>query len=221
MTEAIAQDPHRGQPVLTAGAPLEQAQAAVILVHGRGATAPDILGLAPLLAVPDVALLAPQAASNTWYPYSFLMPLAQNEPWLTSALAALASLVARVEQAGMPAEQIVIGGFSQGACLAAEFIARHARRYGGLLAFSGGLIGPPGTPREYAGSLGGTPVFLGCSDVDPHIPLARVHETAGVLAALGGDVVTRIYPGMDHTIVEDEIEHARTLVAALLTQSKK
>lgn len=207
--------PHENQPVLRAGQPLSEARAAVILVHGRGATAENILELADYLPHPSLAYLAPQAAGNTWYPYSFLMPMEQNEPYLSSALARLAALLAEVERAGIPAERVVLAGFSQGACLASEFVARQARRYGGLLAFSGGLIGPPGTPRTYAGALDGTPVFLGCSDVDPHIPLARVNETAEVLTRLGAVVDKRIYPRLGHTINQDEIEAAAALVAAV------
>lgn len=208
--------PHQGQPVYSAGQPLSQAQAAMILVHGRGATAPSILELASLLPQPAFAYLAPQAAGNTWYPYSFLTPLAQNEPYLSSALQTLDDLVQQITAAGIAPDRIVIGGFSQGACLAAEFVARHAQRYGGLLVFSGGLIGPPGTPRTYSGSLAGTPVFVGCSDVDFHIPVERVHETAEVLARLGANVDKQIYAGMGHTIVPDEIERASKLVAGVL-----
>lgn len=205
--------PHQGQQVLTNGPALNEARAAMILVHGRGASAYDILDLGTYLSAPAMAQLAPQAANNTWYPFSFLNPLEQNEPHLSSALQVVASLVEQVEAAGIPAERIIIGGFSQGACLASEFVARHARRYGGLLAFSGGLIGPPGTPRDYEGSLEGTPVFLGCSDVDFHIPLERVEETAEVLSGLGATVNKRIYPGMGHTINDDEIARAREIVA--------
>src|SRR6202049_336988 len=162
--------PHQGLRVLTAGESLASARAAMILVHGRGATATDILMLAEELAQPGFAYLAPEAANNTWYPNSFLAPLASNEPGLSSGLAVIASLFDSANKAGIPAERTVIVGFSQGACLSLEFVARHARRYGGVIALSGGLIGPDGTPRDYPGSLAGTPVFLGCSDVDPHIP---------------------------------------------------
>jgi predicted esterase len=210
------QGPHQGQPVLLAGKPLNEAKAAMILVHGRGATAESILTLAGELKQPDFAYLAPQAAGNTWYPYSFLSPIENNEPGLSSALAALASLVARIEAGGIPAEKIIVGGFSQGACLATEFTARNARRYGGVVGLSGGVIGPPGTPRNYPGSLEGTPVFLGCSDIDPHIPLERVHETTAVLKALGGQVTERIYPNMGHTVNLDEIKHVRAMMEALL-----
>ena len=204
--------PHQGQDILTAGPALDEARTAMILIHGRGASAHDILELGTYLMAPGMAQLAPQAANSTWYPYSFLNPLEQNEPYLSSALELVAELVGQVEAAGIPAERILIGGFSQGACLASEFVARHARRYGGLLAFSGGLIGPPGTPRAYEGSLDGTPVFLGCSDVDFHIPLQRVEETAEVLSRLGGAVNKQIYRGMGHTIIDDEIEQARKIV---------
>lgn len=203
---------HQGQALARAGQRLDQAEAALVLLHGRGATAASILLLAEEIYHPAYVYVAPQAANNTWYPNTFLAPIQQNEPWLSSALARVGEVVAMVEAAGVPAERIVLGGFSQGACLASEFVARAARRYGGLLAFSGGLIGPPGTPRAYAGSLDGTPIFLGCSDVDPHIPKARVEETAAVLEGLGAQVTMRFYPGMGHTINADEINHARRLL---------
>jgi len=204
--------PHQGQELLTAGKPLDEAQAAMILIHGRGASAYDILELGYYLAPPEMTQLAPQAANSTWYPYSFLSPLAQNEPGLSSALQVVGDLVVQIEEAGIPAQKIIIGGFSQGACLASEFAARNTRRYGGLLIFSGGLIGPPGTPRTYDGSLAGTPIFVGCSDVDFHIPLQRVEETGAVLAELGGMVTKKIYPNMGHTIIQDEIDQARSIV---------
>lgn len=208
--------PHQGQQVYTAGKPLSAASAAMILIHGRGASAPDILQLAGELRHPDFAYLAPQAANNTWYPYGFMEPMERNQPGLNSGLQVIADLIAQVEAADIPAERIVIAGFSQGACLSSEFVARNARRYGGLLAFSGGVVGPPGTPRDYDGSLDGTPVFLGCSDVDFHIPLARVEETAVTFTNLGADVNKQIYPGMGHTIIQDEIVHARKIVDGVL-----
>ena len=213
---ATVLDPHAGQPVLTAGKPLAAASGALILIHGRGATAESILDLADYLPHPDLAYLAPQAADYTWYPYSFLSPLERNEPYLSSALARVAAVVAQVEAAGIPPARIVLGGFSQGACLASEYVARHAQRYGGLLVFSGGLIGPEGAPRDYDGTLAGTPVFVGCSDVDPHIPIERVRETADVLTRLGARVDSRVYPRMGHTINQDEIDAAAALVAASL-----
>ncbi len=215
MSGDTAPSPHENQPILAAGRPLAEARAVLIFVHGRGATAESILSLADYLPHPAMAYLAPQAAGNTWYPYSFLAPMEQNEPYLSSALARLGALLAEVERAGISPERVVLAGFSQGACLASEFVARHAQRYGGLMAFSGGLIGPPGTPREYPGTLDGTPVFLGCSDVDPHIPLARVNETADVLARLGAVVDKRIYPRLGHTINQDEIDAAAALVAGV------
>lgn len=208
--------PHQGLPVLMAGEPLASAQAAMILVHGRGATAADILMLAEELARPGFAYLAPEAAGNTWYPNSFLAPIASNEPGLSSGLALIASLLERVSEADIPPERVVIAGFSQGACLSLEFVARHAQRYGGVLGLSGGLIGPDGTPRNYPGTLAGTPVFLGCSDIDPHIPKERVLHSAEVLQALGGQVTAKLYPRMGHTINRDEIVMARSIVAGVL-----
>ena len=210
------QGPHQGQPVLMTGKSLEDAKAALILVHGRGASAQNILGLSVDLPHPDFAYLAPEAQGNTWYPFSFLAPIPQNEPGISSGLQAIADVVTHVEAAGIPAERIVLGGFSQGACLASEFVARNARRYGGLLVFSGGLIGPSGTPRDYDGSLDGTPVFLGCSDVDFHIPKERVDETAVTLKQLGASVTKNIYPNMGHTIIQDEIDHAMKIIESVV-----
>ena len=213
MTES---DPHGGQPVRTAGAPLDTARAAMVMVHGRGATAESILTLAPALSADDVAFLAPQAAGGAWYPYGFMSPMDRNEPGISSGMRAIARVLAQVEAAGIPPERTLLLGFSQGACLATEYAARHARRYGGVAALSGGLIGPDGTPRDYAGSLDGTPVFLGCSDVDGHIPAARVRESAEVLARIGGDVDMRLYPGMGHLVNDDEIEAVRAMIGGVL-----
>ena len=216
--------PHRGQPILTAGVAPEQARAAMVLVHGRGASASDILQIARAVGHEGGAYLAPQATGHTWYPQSFLQPLAANEPSLSSALAAVGATLAVAAAAGIPPERTILLGFSQGACLASEFAARHARRYGGLVVLSGGLIGsgqredaaPPDDKLfDYAGSLDGTPVFLGCSDVDPHIPLRRVQQSTEALRALGGEVTERIYPGMGHTVNEDELAFVRTLVASV------
>jgi predicted esterase len=210
------QNPHQGQPVLTTGTPLNRAKAALIMVHGRGASAESILTLANEFAVDGFVYLAPQAYMNTWYPYSFLAPIESNEPSLSSALQTIGDTLQAVEDAGIPLEKTVILGFSQGACLGSEYTARNARRYGGVIALSGGLIGPDGTPRDYAGSLENTPVFMGCSDVDFHIPLARVHESATIMKSLGGDVTERIYPGMGHTVNEDEVKFVSELLTALL-----
>ena len=205
-------DPHAGQPVLTAGPSPNDARLTLVLVHGRGGTAAGMLDLTSLLEVEDVAFVAPAAAGQTWYPLSFLAPTPQNEPYLSSALRVLEGVVASIESTGVSADRIGWVGFSQGACLTLEFVARHARRYALVAGLSGGVIGPPGTPRNYAGSLDGTPVFLGCSDVDAHIPLERVHETTQVYRALGANVDERIYPGMGHLVSEDEIAAVRKLL---------
>lgn len=176
------------------------------MLHGRGATAESILTLAAEFRVPGIAYIAPQAAGNAWYPLSFLAPLGRNEPFLSSALATVSRTVSAVEGAGIPSERIFLLGFSQGACLASEWVARNARRFGGLFALSGGLIGDHEAPRDYAGSLEGTPVFLGCSDVDAHIPASRVEETGQILSGLGAVVDLRLYRGMGHTVNADEIE---------------
>ena len=194
------------------GASIASARRAAIFIHGRGASAEDILGIAPELGADDVAYLAPQAAGNTWYPYSFLSPIPQNEPGLTSALGVIAGLVENLANEGHTSDRIIILGFSQGACLGLEFAARNARRYAAVIALSGGLIGPPGTPRNDAGSMLQTPVFLGCSDVDPHIPLERVHDSAEVFRRMDARVDERIYPRMGHTINADELAAVRELV---------
>ncbi|WP_128476026.1 alpha/beta hydrolase [Halorussus pelagicus] len=210
-------DPHAGQPVAAAGAvsdgaPADDADAAVIFIHGRGATAEGMLEMAGEFDAEGVAYLAPQARGRTWYPNSFLEAIADNEPSLSSALAFLGDVRERVADAGIAPERTCFVGFSQGACLASEFVARNAERYGGLAALSGGLIGPEGTPRDYDGDLDGTPVFLGCSDRDPHIPVERVHETRDVLDGLGGDVEERIYEGMGHGINREEVAYVRNMV---------
>ena len=211
--------PHSGQLIRTAGEPLERAQAAMLMVHGRGATAEDILSLADQFAQPGFSYLAPQAVGNTWYPNRFLESLESNQPWLTSALLLLGDVLGQIIHAGIPAEHIMLLGFSQGACLALEFAARNARRYGGLVGYSGALIGPDDTPRDYQGSLAGTPVFLGCSDVDPHVPKGRVDESADVLRQLGGVVTERLYPNMEHTVNQDEIDFVREMMRALTAGS--
>ncbi|MCC6928936.1 MAG: dienelactone hydrolase family protein [Gemmatimonadaceae bacterium] len=207
--------PHQGGYILTGGAPLDTARGALILTHGRGATAESIMSLAPQLGATDLAWFAPQASGNTWYPYSFLAPIADNEPGISSGVQALRDIVAYIEKAGIPAERIALAGFSQGACLTLEFVGRHARRYGAVAAFSGGLIGPEGTPRDYDGSLDGTPVLIGCSDADSHVPLARVHESTEVLTRLGAVVDERIYKGMGHLVNDNEIEVTTAMLQAM------
>ena len=207
--------PHEGQPALQAGKPLGQAPVAVVMVHGRNAGPENILDLVPALARPEVTYLAPAAANRTWYPYSFLADIASNEPWLSSGLAVLGTLVSRVEAAGVPRDRIVLLGFSQGACLATEFAIRNASRFGGVVVFSGGAIGPPGTRWDDSGRFDGTPMFFGCSDVDSHVPAARVIESAELCARMGADVTRRLYPGMGHTINDDEIAWAQNLLDAL------
>ena len=201
--------------LLAAGAPLARARAAAVLVHGRGASAEDILSLGAEFDQDDIAYLAPQAENHAWYPYSFLAPLAQNEPHLSRALATLGATLERLAKEGFAPERIALIGFSQGGCLALEYAARNAKRYGAIAGLSAGLIGPPGTPRDYAGAFAGTPAFLGCSDVDSHVPLARVHETRDVLARMGANVTERIYPGMGHTINADEIAEVGKLLAGI------
>lgn len=184
------------------------------MLHGRGGTAEDILTLVPMLGTDDVAYLAPQAAGGSWYPFGFMSPIERNEPGITSAMNTVGRLIAQIELGGVHPAQTYLLGFSQGACLATEYVARHARRFGGVAGLSGGLIGPEGTSRDYAGSLDATSVFLGCSDVDGHIPAERVRETADVLRRLGGDVTMRLYPGMGHTINEDELAAVRTMLGS-------
>ena len=205
-------DPHRGQGIVRRGEPLETAVSAMIMVHKRGGPVESILHYIPYFDAPKMAFVAPQAANGTWYPYSFLAPIPQNEPGITSGIGALHNLVKEINEAGIPTEKIMLLGFSQGACLAAEFVARHAQRFGGLAVLSGGLIGPLGTPRNYAGNLDGTPVFLGCSDVDFHIPKERVDESAAVFTQMGAVVDKRIYPGMAHTIIADEITAVQQII---------
>lgn len=206
-------DPHAGQLILRRGPSPSVARIAVILVHGRGGSAAELLDLGADLGMSDVAWIAPQAAGQTWYPYSFLSPIERNEPGITSGLNVLSRLLQELGQSGMPAERVGILGFSQGACLSLEFAARHARRYAAIVGLSGGLIGPPGTPRDYKGSMDETPVFLGCSDIDAHIPVERVRESAEVFRRLGAQLDERIYPGMGHTVNEDELAAVRALFA--------
>ncbi len=207
-------DPHAERPLVAAGTPLAQSKGAMILLHGRGASAEDILGLGAALVPAGWAMLAPQAAGNTWYPYSFLAPWEENEPYLSSALGQVKMAVDKALSAGVPAERIVVAGFSQGACLSTEFVGRNPRRYGGLLAFTGGLIGPLDAPLTLTGNLAGTPVLLSSGDPDPHVPWARVEQSGALLGEIGGQVSLRRYPGRPHTVSADEVRVARELLAA-------
>jgi len=208
--------PHAGQPVLRYGADMHTARAVMIMVHGRNAGPRNILDLVPVLDRPEFAYLAPAAAGGTWYPVSFMEPREKNEPGISSGLFVIESLVSDLIAHGFPSQRIMLLGFSQGACLTSEFSIRHPRRYGGVIVLSGGLIGAPGTTwDDVTTSLDDTPVFLGCSDIDFHIPAERVRETADVLGRLGGRVDMRLYPGMGHTVNEDELEAVRALLAAV------
>ncbi len=206
--------PHKGARVLEAGDPLGKARAAMILLHGRGASAEDVMTIAAELPQPGFAYLAPQAAGNAWYPNPFTAPLEANEPYLSSALELVGTVLARVEETIL-AQRVIVLGFSQGACLALEFAARHARRYGGVVGLTGGLIGPDGTPREYPGNFDGTPVFIGSSDVDPYIGKDRVLEAGDVFKRMGAQVTVRLYPGMGHTVNQDEIAAVKEIVEAI------
>jgi predicted esterase len=210
-----ASGPHAGQPVLTWGKQLGHAPAAVIMLHGRGAGPENILELAPAIGEVNATYLAPAAANNTWYPYSFMTEIVKNEPFLSSALSVVGALVSEIEAVGITRDRIVVMGFSQGACLATEFAIRNASRFGGFVAFSGGAIGPPGTRWDESGRFDGTPMFFGCSDVDPHIPVARVRESAEVCSRMGANPTTQIYPGMGHVVSDDEIAHAQEMLKAL------
>jgi predicted esterase len=208
-------DPHGEMPVLEAGRQLADASTAIILLHGRGASAEDILELGYELGGMDAALLAPQAAGHTWYPYSFLAPISQNEPWLGSAIKKIESVVKQCESAGLTSDRIVIAGFSQGACLATEFVARHPARYGAVLAFTGGLIGPPETDLHHAGSLAGTPVLMSSGDPDPHVPWQRVEDSARELERMGARVERMRHQGRPHTILRREVEAAKKVLAEM------
>ena len=205
--------PHQQTKVVNAGAASEEAKGAIIMVHGRGANAESILTLAnDFDNIGELHLAAPQASQNTWYPYSFLMPTEKNEPGLSSGLQAIFNIMTDLEEKGIPKEKIIFLGFSQGACLASDFVARHPAKYGGLISFSGGLIGDSVNAQNYSGNLEGMPYFTGCSDIDAHIPEERVHESAAVFEKLGADVNKKIYPGMPHTIIQDEIAEAAKII---------
>ena len=202
-------DQHSDQPIYAAGPPLEEARAAMVLVHGRGASAHSILTLADELGVADVTFLAPQAAGHTWYPLSFLAPWEPNEPGITSGLEAIGRAINRIRDAGLPTERTLLLGFSQGACLTAEFAARHPARYGGVFILTGGLIGETITPQQYTGSLDGCPILLATGDPDPHVPFTRVEETAAVFRTMNARVELVRYPGRPHSVSEDELRRIR------------
>jgi predicted esterase len=208
-------DPHGGQPVESRGKPLGSGRAVMIMIHGRNAGPASILELATALPHPEFTYLAPAAAGGTWYPFSFMVETEKNEPGIGSGLAAIDRLVNEVVGKGIPRSRIVLLGFSQGACLASTYAVRHAARFGGVIVFSGGLIGPPGTTWDFPGNFEGTPVLLGCSDVDAHVPAARVRESAEVFHRMGAEVTERIYPGMGHLVNENEIEFTRGLLTSV------
>jgi predicted esterase len=208
--------PHEGQPVAQAGTPLGESRAVMIMVHGRNAAPRNILDLCPALNRPAFTYLAPAAANNTWYPFSFMAETERNEPGLSSGLEVLAGLLEDVLSRGIRTEHIMLLGFSQGACLAGEFAVRHAQRFGGVVLYSGGLIGPPGTTWSDTGDFAGTPVLLGCSDIDAHVPRQRVDESASVFARMGATVTKRIYPGMAHTVNAEEIRLTQGMMDAVL-----
>jgi phospholipase/carboxylesterase len=209
-------DPHAAQPILRAGAPLDRAAGALILLHGRGGSAEDILTLGEALAGERFALLAPQAAGHTWYPNSFLAPRRQNEPYLSSALRKVEAALALATGAGIPAERIAIAGFSQGACLATEFVGRHPQRYAALLAYTGGLIGPLDEPITLTGNLYGTPALFSSGDPDPHVPWQRVQQSADLFAKIGAEISVARHPGRPHTILASEVKLGKELLSAVL-----
>lgn len=198
--------------ILTGGKKIEEAKKALILLHGRGATAENIMELAPNLNVKEHAWLAPQATNYTWYPYSFLVPTEQNEPWLTSALDLIHGVVQDINNAGITDDRIYFVGFSQGACLTLEFVARHAKKWGGVAAFTGGLIGDTIRTQKYKGDFQSTPIFIGSGNPDPHIPTERVHETTKILKAMNASVTEKLFSNMGHIISPDEIDLANHLV---------
>ncbi len=200
---------HLEQKTLRGGNPLEESKYAIILVHGRGAQAASMFSLAEALELHKFHWIAPQADQNTWYPYSFLAPIGQNEPGITNGIKILYQIV---NDLALPNEQIFFTGFSQGACLVSEFLARHPAAYGGAFIFSGGVIGPEDTSREYVGSFSQMPVFIGCSDKDAHVPKWRVEETAEIFEQMKAKVHLTLYPGMPHTIIQDEIDVCKKII---------
>jgi len=211
-----AEDPHAGQPIRTAGAPPEEAAAAVVLVHGRGARADGMLQFAQEFGREGLHYAAPQARRGTWYPNSFLAPVERNQPHLGSALAHVGRAVEAAQSGGIPPEKVLLVGFSQGACLVSEFVARDPKRYAGLVLLSGGLIGAAGTEFGYDGDVDGMPFFLGVSDDDPPIPVSRAAETVDVFEGFDADVRFDEYHGRGHGIFPEEVEYLEELVATLV-----
>jgi phospholipase/carboxylesterase len=208
-------DPHGTHAIVTAGVPLASAEGAIVVLHGRGSSAETILGLGEAVVPEGWAILAPQAAGGTWYPYSFLAPREQNEPYLTSALERVETTCQIAYASGLPAKRVVVAGFSQGACLATEFVGRNPRAYGALIAFTGGLIGPPGATLSLSGDLAGMAALFTSGDPDPHVPWERVEESAALFESMGARVTLRRWPGRAHTITAEEIKIARDLLASL------
>lgn len=210
-------DPHKAQPVIYKGAAAENAKAAMILIHGRGADAESILTLTEVFAEENFLYAAPQAYHNTWYPFSFLAPVDDNEPGITSGLSKINSTLKTLNEKGISTERIMLLGFSQGACLVLEYCSRFPQKFGGVVGLSGGLIGPDGIVRQKTNSnLKGSNIFIGCSDVDPHIPIERVHFTANYLEEISGNVTKKIYRGLGHTINDDEIKNIKVLMNNIL-----
>lgn len=220
MAFADTSDPHAGAPLFQAGEPLASARVVVLLLHGRGGDAARTLDMARMLPRESVCFLAPGATDNSWYPQRFLAPVAANEPWLSSALDLITREVARVVTAGIPHERIILGGFSQGACLSLEWALRTGGRLGGVFALSGAVIGEPGAPRPRDRDLAGTPVFLACGDADNHIPVASVKESATILRARGAALEERIYPGLGHIVVSDEFAAVGRMIQAVAASKR-
>jgi phospholipase/carboxylesterase len=198
--------------IIKAGKSLDQAEKVLIMIHGRGGTAQDILSMSEYLNVSNFALVAPQAENNTWYPQSFLAPRANNEPSLSNALKTINDTVLDLEKEGFSKEQIYFLGFSQGACLTLDYVAANAGRYGGVVAFTGGLIGEQVDHRNYHGDFDGTPIFIGSSDPDMHVPVSRVKESTVLLEGMGAQVTEIIYQNMGHTISQAEISQVNKLI---------
>ncbi len=209
-------EPHAGQPIEVTGRPLGEGRAVMIMIHGRDAAPVNILQLVDSLSHPEFTYMAPAAANNTWYPYSFMAEKEQNEPGISSGLAVIDGVVTDVVNSGIPKDRIILLGFSQGACLTAEYAVEHADRFGSVIVYSGSLIGPPGTTWPYGGSFDGTPIFMGCSDVDSHVPRERVEEGAAVFERMGAVVTKRFYPSMGHLVNDDEMAFTQDLMRELL-----